>query len=120
MQAAKIVFKVFVIYSCYILYEFASRGWEAFEGCGESSGCDGAHPSSLVNVGGFLADDWVAQEVGAELHDCASGADLGAFGGDGEVGVFAGLQCGAGEGDRLTVDDALRVAGNGGGLYVKT
>ena len=44
--------------------------------------------NNLVNVGRFLADDGIGQEVGAELHRGAAGADVGAFGGDGQVGVF--------------------------------
>jgi len=76
----------------------------------------GGEAFSLVNVGRFLADDWIAEEVGAEVHDRAPGADLGALGGDAEVDVLTWLQGGAGEGHGLAVDRALGIAGDGGGL----
>jgi len=33
----------------------------------------------LVNVGRFLADDWIREEVSAEVHNDATGSDLTTF-----------------------------------------
>ena len=63
----------------------------------------------LVNVSRFFAENWIFQEVCAELHNGTTRANVCAFGDNAQVDILARFKSRTGKCDCLPVDFALRI-----------